>query len=191
MEYLWELVRLFLMFAKIGLFTIGGGYAMLPLIQGDLVANGLMTSAETTDMVAISQMTPGPFAVNAATFTGMRLYGVPGAVAATLGVILPSVVITLLAAKFFFSFHKTPMVNGVLHTLRPVVLGLILYSALHIAIESVWVSGGNSAGYVDWLVLTLAALALTLLLTVKKISPIALILLCGLAGVCFEFFPDA
>ncbi len=96
-----ELVWLYLIFLKIGFFTIGGGMAMLPLMQKELVSRELMTLAETVDMVAISQMTPGPFAVNAATFAGMKLYGVAGAAVATLGVITPSVVLTMIVAKFF------------------------------------------------------------------------------------------
>ncbi|MDR0294534.1 MAG: chromate transporter, partial [Oscillospiraceae bacterium] len=121
-----EILTLYLAFLKIGLFTIGGGLAMLPLMQRELVEGGLMTLAETADMVAISQMTPGPFAVNAATFAGMKLYGLPGAAAATLGVVTPSVVITALVAKFFIAFSKRQGVRDTMGFIRPVVTGLIL-----------------------------------------------------------------
>ena len=181
------------MFAKIGMLTIGGGYAMLPLIQNELVTGGFMTEAETIDIFAISQITPGPLALNAATFAGMRLYGVPGAAAATLGVIAPSLLITLLAAKFFAAFHKRPLARGIMGGLRPAALGLILYSAVHITIGSLWLPNESlqtaaGAGQVDWFALAVAVLALAALQGFKKINPAAIILLAGLAGIAFEFF---
>ncbi len=178
------LLKLFFMFAKIGLFTIGGGYAMLSLMQRDLVAGGLMTETEAFDMIAISQMTPGPFAVNAATFSGMRMYGVPGAIAATLGVIFPSLVITLLAAKFFLTFRQNKLVEGAMMAVRPVVLALIFFSALTVAQDAFGLKGWPSG--LDWFTITLGAAALTTLQIAKRISPVVLILLCGLAGVVYE-----
>lgn len=182
MEYL----TLFWIFCKIGLFTIGGGMAMLPLVQRELVANGYMMLAETVDMVAISQMTPGPFAVNAATFVGMRMYGVPGAAAATLGVTLPSVLITVLVAKFFFAFYKKPLVGGALSGVRPVVLALILAAALSVARESLFIAGFELRWEaVDWWSAALASAGFTALVASKKVSPIGLVLLSGLFGGMF------
>ncbi|MDR1693079.1 MAG: chromate transporter [Oscillospiraceae bacterium] len=177
-----ELLWLFLIFLKIGFFTIGGGMAMLPLMQEELTARGLMTLTETVDMVAISQMTPGPFAVNAATFAGMKLYGVWGAAAATLGVVTPSVVVTLIVARFFAAHYKRPAVSDTMSAVRPVVMGLILAAALGIGYESLFPSG---AGGLDLPVLLLACVGLALLLTVKKLSPILLITVCGVFGAVF------
>ena len=181
MEYL----TLFWIFCKIGLFTIGGGMAMLPLVQSELVTHGYMTAAEAVDMVAISQMTPGPFAVNSATFVGMRMHGVAGAAVATLGVILPSLVITMIVARFFFSFNKKPLVKGAFDGIRPVVLALILTAALSVSRESLFFAGELSIGAVDWASAALAACCFALLTGWKKVSPIALVAAGGLIGGLF------
>jgi chromate transporter len=174
---------LFLTFMKIGFFTVGGGLAMLPLMQRELVSGGLMTMAETVDMVAVSQMTPGPFAVNASTFAGMKLYGVWGAAAATLGVTLPSTVIATLTAKFFIAFSKRQAVKDTMATVRPVVMGLILSAAFSIA-DAALLRGGEGGG-IDVPALALGIIAMGLLLAVKKLSPILLIVLCGVFGALF------
>ncbi|MCL1807309.1 MAG: chromate transporter [Oscillospiraceae bacterium] len=174
---------LFLTFLKIGFFTVGGGLAMLPLMQQELVSGGLMTMAETVDMVAVSQMTPGPFAINASAFAGMRLYGVWGAAVATLGVTLPSAVIATLTAKFFIAFSKRQAVKDTMATVRPVVMGLILSAALSVA-NAALLQGGTDGG-IDVPALGLAMVSLVLLLTVKKLSPILLIVICGAFGAIF------
>ncbi|MDR0859274.1 MAG: chromate transporter, partial [Oscillospiraceae bacterium] len=130
------LIKLFVIFAKIGLFTIGGGLAMLPLVQQELIAANYMTLRETIDMLAVSQMTPGPFAVNAATFSGMRLGGFAGAAAATLGVILPSFAICLLVAKKFFASLGKPQVRAVLNGIKPIVFALIFSGMFDICREA-------------------------------------------------------
>lgn len=178
-----EILSLYFIFLKIGLFTIGGGLAMLPLMQKELVAGGMMTLAETVDMVAISQMTPGPFAINAATFAGMNLYGIPGAAAATLGVVTPSLILTMIAARFFIAFSKAPAIKEPMSAIRPVVAGLILAAALGIASDSLL--HGGAGGTADWPVIALAAISLVLLLTVKKLSPIVLIAASGVLGAIF------
>jgi len=178
-----ELLALYAVFCKIGFFTIGGGLAMLPLMQKELVAGGLMTLQETVDMVAISQMTPGPFAVNAATFAGMRLYGLPGAAAATLGVVTPSVLLAALAARFLMAFAKKAAVQGVMSGVRPVVTGLILAAAIGVTVETLLRGGAESGA--DWPALVMAAISLVLLLAVKKISPLLVIIACGAIGAVF------
>ena len=96
---------LFLTFFKIGLFTIGGGYAMIPMIQQDILSHGWVSQSDLIDFIAISESTPGPFAINIATFVGMSKAGLIGAVSATLGVVLPSFLIILIIAKFFAHFQ--------------------------------------------------------------------------------------
>ncbi len=112
-------------FFKIGLFTIGGGYAMVPLINSELVAAGLLTPMEVADIIAVSEMTPGPFAINAATFAGVKTLGVPGGVAATLAVVLPSLLMTTLLARCFCHFEDNTIVRRAMWGLRPAVTGLI------------------------------------------------------------------
>lgn len=175
-----ELLQLFWIFFKLGLFTVGGGYAIVPLLQQELTARGLMTMQETLDMVGISQMTPGPLAVNAATFAGMKMYGVPGAAVATLGVSLPGLLLSLLVARFFFAYVKRPGMQAALAGVRPVVMALIITSAITVARASLWI--GSSPA---WIEIGMAAACLAVLLTVKKVSPVMLILICGVLGAVF------
>ena len=102
MTTLFSLLELFAIFFQIGLFTIGGGYAMIPMITDQVVGKGWLTLPQLIDFIAVSESTPGPFAVNIATFVGMETQGVPGAFFATLGVCLPSFLIILLISKFFY-----------------------------------------------------------------------------------------
>ena len=130
-----QVLELFWLFFKIGLFTIGGGYAMVPLIKSEIVGHGLLTMTEVTDFLAISEMAPGPFAVNIATYIGTELNGFWGALLSTIGVILPSFIITLIAAKYFEKFKTNRIIKGAIKGLRPVVIGLIIASLLIIAKE--------------------------------------------------------
>ena len=132
------LATMFFTFFKIGAFSIGGGYAMIPLIQHETLAHGWLTAREVTDLVAISQITPGPFAVNAATFAGTKAVGVLGGIACTLGVIAPSILLTLLVSRFFFNFQKNKTVQAVLSGMCPAVVGLILSAAAVIAGQAVF-----------------------------------------------------
>lgn len=164
---------LFLSFAKIGLFGFGGGYAMLPLITDEVVAvHGWVSSGEFADMVALSQMTPGPVALNAATYLGYTVAGLAGSALATLAVCLPPLVLMLAACRFFRQAAKHPRVAGAMRLLRPAVVGLMLSAAL------VLVNGHN---FVDFK--SAAIFAAALLLTVcTKISPIPMLAGAGLLG---------
>ncbi len=180
-----ELLTLFWIFCKIGLFTIGGGMAMLPLIQQELVRRGLMTLAESIDMVAISQMTPGPFAANCATFVGMKLYGIPGAVAATAGVALPSIVICLLVSRWFFKFNGSPAIKSVLSGIKPIVAALVLSGLVSVAASALFPGGfAFSIAALDIPVLVIAAL-LSVLMLKTKISPALLVVGAGVFGAIF------
>ncbi|MDR2671504.1 MAG: chromate transporter [Oscillospiraceae bacterium] len=175
-----RLPELFLLCLRVGLFTFGGGLAIVPLIQQNLVGAGFMTARESVDMIAISQMTPGPFAINAATFAGTKLAGIPGALIATLGMVLPSVLIALLVAKFFFSAYKSQGVQSTLSGIRPVVLALIAGAGLTVARETFFLTGGS----VDLPAILLAALVFALLRCTKA-GPVWLLTACGLLGALF------
>lgn len=122
-------LELFIAFFKIGLFTIGGGYAMIPLIQQEVVANQWLTLTQLTDFIGVSESTPGPFAVNIATFVGMEVGGIAGALITTFAVVLPSFIIILVIAKYFANFQRNKWVQGALFGMRPVVIGLIASAA--------------------------------------------------------------
>ncbi|NLY42603.1 MAG: chromate transporter [Clostridiaceae bacterium] len=118
-------LKLFWSFFKVGLFSFGGGYAMIPLIQQEIEANRWLDAREFADIVAVSQMTPGPLAVNAATYVGVKVAGFWGSFFATLGVSLPSFILILLVAHFFIKFKESKSVEAVLQGVRPVTIGLI------------------------------------------------------------------
>ncbi|MBN2878643.1 MAG: chromate transporter [Clostridia bacterium] len=183
------LFRMMWAFFKIGLFTIGGGYAMIPLISEEMISNGWMTSSEVTDLIAIAKMTPGPFAVNTATFAGMKLYGFAGALLCTLGVILPSLLITLIVAKFFFDFQDGKIVKSLLSGIRPTVVALIAGAVVSVSaitlfhverLELILRSFGN----IEAFSIVILALSLVLLLW-KKVHPILVIALAGISGIVF------
>lgn len=126
-------IKLLLAFFKIGLFSFGGGYAMIPLIQKDIEANAWMKAAEFVDIIAIAEMTPGPIAVNAATFVGYKTAGVPGGIVATLGVTLPSLLLILAVSGFFFKYRTHPANGMLFYGIRPVITGLIATAAIFVA----------------------------------------------------------
>ena len=133
-----QYLRLAWIFIKIGVFTIGGGYAMLPLINSELISNGLMSATEVADMIALAQMTPGPFAINAATFSGVRTLGLFGGIIPSIAVTVPSLIITTLLAKYFFKFSDNIIVRRAMWGLRPAVTGLIAAAAVIMAVPSLF-----------------------------------------------------
>lgn len=127
------LMQLFAAFIQVGLFSVGGGYAAIPLIQDQIVnIHGLMTMSEFTDLITIAEMTPGPISINSATFVGTRLSGVGGAVICTLGCIIPSFIICLTLAHFYYKYRNFGGVQTVLAALRPAVVALIASAGLSI-----------------------------------------------------------
>lgn len=128
-------LELFLNFLQIGLFSIGGGYAAMPLIQERVVdAKGWLSMTQFADIMAIAEMTPGPIAINAATFVGIQVAGIPGAVVATLGCIFPSCIIVTVLAYFYYRFRKLNMIQGVLSGLRPAVIAMIASAGIALII---------------------------------------------------------
>lgn len=135
------LMQLFLAFIQVGLFSVGGGYAAIPLIQNQIVdIHGLMSLAEFTDLITIAEMTPGPISINSATFVGMRLGGIPGVLLCTLGCILPSFFICLTLAFFYYKYRDFSGVQVVLAALRPAVVALIASAGLSILLLSLFQS---------------------------------------------------
>jgi len=174
MNILWEL---FLVFFGIGLFTFGGGYAMIPLIQEEVIQRGWLTGEELLSFLAISEATPGPFAINVATFVGTSQAGPLGAIMATAGVILPSFLIILIIAALFKSFSSNRYVQGFLHGVRPVVVILVLAVAWELFVQKAW-----DGGHIQWRFLLLFAG----LYGIKKKwnpHPILLIIIAAIAGI--------
>ena len=133
------ILQLFFSFIKVGMFSVGGGYAAIPLIQNQIVdVHGLMSLEEFTDLITIAEMTPGPISINSATFVGTRLAGVPGAILCTLGCILPSFLICLALAYFYYKYRQLGGVQKVLAALRPAVVALIASAGLSILLLGIF-----------------------------------------------------
>ncbi len=177
-------LQLFWSFFQIGLLSFGGGYAALPLIQDQTVLlHPWLTLKEFADVVTLSQMTPGPIAINAATFVGLRVSGLAGAACATLGFVCPSLIIVLLLAVLYYKYRSLRLMQGLLGGLRPAVVALIASAGLTILLFAFW--GGQpvalDAGSIDWVAVGIAAAALAAL-QIKKSSPILVMLGAGLLG---------
>ena len=181
------LLQLFWVFFIIGLFTFGGGYAMLSLIQTQVVvSHNWLTESAFTDIVAISQMTPGPIGINCATYVGYEVAGILGSMTATLAVMLPSFLIVLTIVKFYTKFRGNKVFEGVMSWLRPAVVGLIGAAALILMFKVNWdgavpglsVVKENFSDWTSW-ILFAAAVAASLFF---KIGPIPIIIAGGLLG---------
>lgn len=133
------ILQLFFSFIKVGMFSVGGGYAAIPLIQNQIVEElGLMSLQEFTDLITIAEMTPGPISINSATFVGTRLAGLPGAIICTLGCILPSFFICLTLAYFYYRYRQLNGVQKILAALRPAVVALIASAGLSILLLGIF-----------------------------------------------------
>lgn len=177
-------LQLFWSFFQIGLFSIGGGYAAMPLIQHQVVElHGWLTMQQFVDIITISQMTPGPIAINSATFVGIQIAGLPGAIVATLGCVFPSCVIVLTLAWVYFRYRNLSVVQGVLGGLRPAVVAMIASAGLSILILSFWngASVSLNPASLDWIAVVLFLSAL-FALRKWKLNPIHVMLGCGVTG---------
>lgn len=184
------LLELFLSFLQVGLFSVGGGYVAIPLIQQQVVAqHGWISMSIFNDLVTIAEMTPGPIGINAATFVGVRVAGLPGAIIASLGFILPSLVIVSLLCWLYYRYQKVKMMQSILSGLRPAVVALIASAALGIAMQAVFGSVRPLPSQLDWLALVLM-IAAFVALRVLKWHPILTMLLCGVVytGLSLLFF---
>ena len=175
--------QLFLSFLQIGAFSFGGGYAAMPLIQNQVVTlHGWLNLAEFTDLVTISQMTPGPIAINAATFVGTRIAGTPGALAATIGCVLPSCILVTLLAKIYLKYRNLSLIQGVLKSLRPAVVAMIGAAGVSILVTAVWGLAGFTPdlGAINLRSVCIFTGAMILLIRFKM-NPIMVMVLSGLA----------
>lgn len=190
MEALGLFLQIALTFFVIGAFTIGGGYAMLSLLQEEVVVtHGWMSEGTFADVVAISQMTPGPIGINAATYvgydvlfqaTGLHWIGVAGSAVATLSLILPSFIIVLLIVRFYTRFRGSTLYEGTMGWLRPTVVGLIAAAAVILVLKVTWAGGAPSFSvvkdnFVDWKSWLLLAAAFAAGMW-GRVNPILLIL---------------
>lgn len=169
-------------FIQVGMFSIGGGYAAMPLIQSQVVeVHPWLTMNEFTDLVTIAEMTPGPIAVNSATFVGIRIAGLPGAIIATFGCILPSLVIVSLLAFIYYRYKGVSILQSILGSLRPAVVALIASAGISILGQVAFQGQAMQLANVNWAGLVLFAVAFFVLRKFKW-NPIGVMSLCGLAG---------
>lgn len=181
-------LQLFLSFMQVGLFSIGGGYAAMPLIQSQVVqTHAWLTMSEYTDLITIAAMTPGPIAVNSATFVGIRIAGIGGAVVATFGCILPSCFIVSLLAYLYYKYKGLSAFQSVLSSLRPAVVALIAAAGLSILNLVLFQGASIEVQNTDWIGGSLF-LAAFVVLRKWKWNPILVMSLCGAAGLCINLF---
>lgn len=160
-----SLLQIFSVFAKIGAFTIGGGYAMIPIIQDEIVKRGWLPEEELPDIIALAQSAPGILAVNMSIFAGYRLRGIKGSIAATLGSVIPSFLIILLIAMVFTNYQDNPVVVKIFKGIRPVVVSLIAVPMINMAKK-------NNKTWWAWAISIITLLSVCLL----NISPIYILL---------------
>ncbi len=176
---------LFLTFLSIGAFTFGGGYAMLPLIQKAVLDNEWLTEEAIVNFIAVSESTPGPFAINIATYVGMETAGFLGAVCATLGVVVPSFVVILVVARVYKQFQESKTVKGCMSGLRPTVIGLIGAAVVKIG-KTVFFPDGFAIANIDLYNIIISIIICgtgIFLLFKKKVHPIILVLVSALLGI--------
>ena len=178
-------LQLFWSFFQIGLFSIGGGYAAMPLIQAQVVdGRGWLTMTQFADIMTIAEMTPGPIAINSATFVGIQVAGLPGALVATAGCVLPSCVIVLLLAFVCYRFRRLTLVQGVLAGLRPAVIAMIASAGLSLFILAVYGQRVLPADLksVDLIAVGIFAAAF-FVLRKWKVNPLYVMAASGVAGI--------
>ena len=181
-------LKLFLSFFKIGLFTFGGGYAMIPLIQNICLKSNWLSEKELLDFIAISESTPGPVAINMATFIGSSQGKIIGSICATIGVILPSFIIILIISKNSNKILKNKVINSFLKGIKPCIVGLILATAIVLGLKILF----NISSFQDNFLISYNGVLIIIMLIIihliykkvfkKNISPIIMILISGLVG---------
>ena len=181
---------LFLEFFKMGALTFGGGYAMIPFIEETVLKHGWLSVTELVDFIAVSESTPGAFAVNISTYVGSEVGGILGSICATVGLVLPPFIIILIIAKCYERFKESLIVRGVMLGLKSTVVGLIGATVLNVGYDVLFPNGFTFEGFFGtdllsanfWFIIILFALMLFLLLY-KKLNPILVIVLSAGAGI--------
>ena len=182
-------LQLFLSFLQIGALSFGGGYAAMPLIQEQIVTrHGWLSVSEFADLITISEMTPGPIAVNSATFVGIRVAGIPGAMAATVGCILPACILVTLIARLYLKYRDLAVLQGVLGSLRPAVVAMIASAGILILLNAFWGGAGVTLAGTNWVMAAIFAGCFALLRG-TKLSPIAVMLLGGAVNLLVSILP--
>ncbi len=184
-------IQLFFSFIQVGLFSIGGGYAAIPLIQSQVVdTHNWLTMKEFTDLITIAEMTPGPIAVNSATFVGIRIAGLSGAVIATLGCIFPSCIIVSLLAYVYYKYKSGSALQNILSCLRPAVVALIAAAGLSILNLVLFQGEKTALNNIDWIGGGIFLTAF-ILLRKWKWNPILTMSLCGVTGLILRLLLSA
>ena len=174
---------LFWEFAKVSIFCVGGGYASMPLIQDCVVDTyHWLTLSEFVDIFTISQMTPGPIGINAATFAGMKIAGIPGAVTATLGFVTPSFFICIFVARLYFRYGDIGAIRGILNGLRPAVVALICAAGISFITLALWNEETLPANPANVDVIGAVMLVATLIAVRRKVGVIKILTLAGVGG---------
>ncbi len=178
------LLKLFLSFIQVGLFSVGGGYAAIPLIQEQIVnIHGLMTLEEFSDLITVAEMTPGPISINSATFVGMRIAGIPGVLLCTIGCIIPSFCICFILAHFYYKYRTVSGVQVVLGAMRPAVVALIASAGASILMLGLFQAELKEIVISNFRIVEFAIFAVALFILRKfKISAVAVILGSGVIG---------
>ncbi|MGD9963830.1 MAG: chromate transporter [Candidatus Izemoplasmatales bacterium] len=178
------LIELFITFFKIGLFTFGGGYAMIPLITEEVVTKNWLIPEQLLDFIAISESTPGPFAINIATFIGYNQQGILGSIFSTAGVILPSFIIILIIAKAFHRFASNKYVIGFLKGVKPIVVGVIFSVAITFLLKSIFHISIFDIKDIEfeWSTLLIFLVVIVMTRIWKKIHPVFIVLVSGILG---------
>ena len=175
-------LQLFFSFFQIGLFSVGGGYAAMPFIQQQVVElHHWLTQDAFTDIITISQMTPGPIGINSATFVGIQIGGPMGAVAATVGCVLPSAILMLIIGIFYKKYKEMALVKGVLEGLRPAVIALIATAGITIGKEAFWGGKEILAENIDFISIVIFVVSMVLLRK-YKLSPVKTMMAAGISG---------
>ena len=179
---------LFLSFLKIGTFTFGGGHAMIPLIKEEVLRYNWMSLEELINLIAISESTPGPFAINIATFIGYRMGGVLGAILTTVGVIFTAFFIILFIAKYLEKYKNNRIIKYLMEGLKPVIIGLISATIISLGI-TVFFPDGNIFYTLTTITFwkSILIFIITLIMAIKKVHPIKIILMSSILGIIFGF----
>ena len=178
------LLKLFFAFIQVGLFSVGGGYAAIPLIQEQIVdIYGMMTLEEFSDLITVAEMTPGPISINSATFVGMRVAGIPGVIICSVGCIIPSFCICLILAHFYYKYRSVKGVQVVLSAMRPAVVALIASAGASILMLALFPSEIQNLVIENFRIVEFVIFAVALFLLRKfKMNAITIILGSGVVG---------